>query len=63
METVQVFVRFRAEDGEPAAWTLSDYTVGDNTQGHTYSFDRIFGREASQTDVFDLAARDLVAAL
>lgn len=63
METVQVFVRFRAEDGEPAAWTLSDYTVTDNSQAHTYTFDRIFGRNTSQTDVFDLAARDLVAAL
>ena len=63
METVQVFVRFRAEEGEPAAWTLSDYTVADNSQSHTYSFDRIFGREANQTHVFDLAARDLVAAL
>ena len=63
METVHVFVRFRAEEGETAAWVLTDMTVTGTADGHKYSFDRVFGREIGQSDVFDVAARDLLNAL
>ena len=63
METVQVFVRFRDDEGEAADWVLTNTLVSDSTKAHTFTFDRIFSRQIGQAEVFDESAKNLLASL
>jgi len=64
METVRVFIRFRSrEGGELAPWRFSDTQVALGDAQESYSFDRIFGPEASQSDVFAASAKPLLDSL
>lgn len=64
METVRVFVRFRsAEKGDVAQWKLTPFTALLESKPHEYSFDRVFPREASQAEVYDITSQPLLAAL
>lgn len=64
METVQVYIRFRAsEKGDLAAWRLTPTTVSLDGYPHTYSFDYIFPPEMQQIEVFSTVAKPLLTSL
>lgn len=64
METVQVYIRFRAnEKGDLATWRLSPTSVALEGTPHTYNFDYIFPPDCGQGEVFSTAARPLLGNL
>lgn len=64
METVRVYVRFRAQEkGELARWTVTSATCELAAKPHVYAFDRVFTRDTSQAEVFEVTAKPVISSL
>lgn len=64
METVKVFIRFRAnEKGDLANWDVTNTTVRQEDSSHVYSFDHVFSPDATQEELFQASSESLIRSL
>jgi hypothetical protein len=64
METVQVYIRLRAnEKGDLAPWRINPTSIALEGTPHSYSFDYVFSSEAGQGDLFRVAGKPLLGNL
>jgi hypothetical protein len=64
METVKVFIRFRAnEKGDLAPWQVSNTAVQYLDAAHVYSFDQVFTADTGQEEVFSVSSEALIRSL
>jgi len=64
METVQVYIRLRAnEKGDLASWRLTPTSIALEGTPHSYSFDYVFSAETGQGEVFGTAGKPVLGNL
>ena len=64
METVKVFIRFRAnEKGDLAPWQVSNTSVQYQDASHVYSFDQVFTADTGQEQVFAVSCETRIRSL